>query len=81
MGAKEELKQREEWKETLKILERNLSIEENQCLYDKCKRDLEEIYDNITEGICIRSRSQWYDEGEKFSKCFLNLEIFNGMKS
>ena len=44
-------------------------------------RDLEEIYDNIAEGIRIRSRCQWYEEGEKSSKFFLNLEKFNGMQS
>ena len=80
MRAKEERKQREELEATLKLLEKNLSTEENQCLYDKCKRDLEEIYD-IAEKVCIRSRCQWYEEGEKSSKFFLNLEKFNGMQS
>ena len=41
------------------ILEKKLFTEENQCLYNKCKQDLEEIYDNIAQGICIRSRCQW----------------------
>ena len=52
--------------------------EENQCLYNKCKRDLEDIYDNIAEGRRIRSRCQWYEEGQKSSKFCLNLEKFNG---
>ena len=77
MHAKEERKQREELKITLKLLEKNLSTEENQCLYDKCKGDLQEIYYNIAEGIHIRSRCQWYEEGEISSKFFLNLEKFN----
>ena len=82
MRAKEERKQRDELETTLKSLEKNLSTEENQCLYDKCKRDLEEIYDNIAEGrIRIRSRCQWYEEGEKSSKFFLNLENFNETRS
>ena len=81
MRAKKERKQREELEVNLKLLEKNLSTEENQCLYDKCKRDVEEIYDNIAEGIRIRSRCQWYEEGEKSSKFFLNLEKFNGMQS
>ena len=63
---------------TLKLLEKNLSTKENQCFYDKCKRDIEEIYDNIAEGIRIRSRCQWYEDGEKSSKFFLNLEKPNG---
>ena len=77
MRAKEEQKQREELETTLKLLEKNLSTEENQCLYDKCKRDLEEIYDNIR----IRSRCQCYEEGEKSYKFFLHLEKFNGTQS
>ena len=47
MRAKEERKQRDELETTLKSLAKNLSTKENQCLYDKCKRDLEEIYDDI----------------------------------
>ena len=37
MRAKEKRKQREELETTLKLLQKNLSTEENQCLYDKCK--------------------------------------------
>ena len=81
MCAKEERKQRDELETTLKSIEKNLSTEENQCLYDKCKRDLEEIYNNIAEGIRIRSRCQWYEEGEKSFKFFLNLKKFNGTRS
>ena len=33
------------------------------------------------EGIRIRSRCQWYEEGEKSSKFFLNLEKFNVVQS
>ena len=81
MRAKEERKERDELETTLKSLETNLSTEENQCLYDKCKRNLEEIYDNIAEGIRISSRCQWYEEGEKSSKFFLNFEKLNGTRS
>ena len=35
----------------------------------------------LKEGICIRSRCQWYEEGEKSSKFILNLEKFNEMQS
>ena len=79
--AKEERKQRDELETTLKSVEKNLSNGQNQCLYDKCKRDLEEIYDNIAERTRVRSRCQWYEEGEKSSKFFLNLEKFNGTRS
>ena len=66
--AKEERKQKQEFETTVKIPRKPLSTEENQCLYDKCKRDLEEIYDNIVEDIRIRRRYQWYEEGKKSSK-------------
>ena len=39
-----------------------------------CKKQLEEIYDDITEGIKVRSKCQWYEEGKKSTKFFLNLE-------
>ena len=55
--------------------------EENQCLYHKCKRDLEETYGNIVEGTRVRSRCQWYEEGKKPSKFFLNLKKFNEKQS
>ena len=61
MRAEEEQKQREELEITLELLEKIFSTEENQCIYDKCKQDLEEIYDNIPEGICIRSRCRLYE--------------------
>ena len=78
---REERKQREELEITLKLLEKNLSTKENQCLYDKCKQDLEKIHDNIAEGIRIRRRCQWYEEGEKSSTFSLNLEKFNETQS
>ena len=78
---REEQKQREELEITLKLLEKNLLTTENQCLYDNCKQDLEKIHDNIAEGIHIRRRCQWYEECEKSSKFFLNLEKFNEMQS
>ena len=81
MRAKEERKEREELEAPLKLPEKNLSTEENQCLYDQCKQDLEEIYGNIAEGIRMRSRCQRYEEGAKSSKFFLNLEKFNRMQS
>ena len=81
MRVKEERKQREELETTLKLIEKNLSIEENQCLYEKFKRDFELIYYNIAEGIRIRGRCQWYEEGEKSSKFFLNLQQLKGMQT
>ncbi|KAL9979988.1 hypothetical protein ACROYT_G008516 [Oculina patagonica] len=38
------------------------------------KKDLEKIIEYRTKGAIIRSKSLWYNEGEKNSKYFLNLE-------
>ena len=49
--------------------------------YSKCKSDLESLYNYITAGIILRSKSEWYEHGEKSSKHFLNLEKHNKAKS
>ena len=38
------------------------------------KKELENIIEYRTKGAIIRSKSQWYNEGEKNSRYFLNLE-------
>ena len=58
----------------LKELESNLNSEINLNEYTKCKKDLELIYERITEGVKIRSKCQWYEEGENSTKVFLNLK-------
>ena len=35
------------------------------------------IYNRITDGIILRSRAQWFEEGEKSTKYFLSLEKSN----
>ena len=61
----------------LKELESNLNSGANFNEYTKCKKDLEIIYQGIAEGVKIRSKCQWYEEGEKSTKFFLNLEKKN----
>ena len=46
----------------------------NSAEYINCKNQLEEIYDDIAEGVEIKNKYQWYEEGEKSTKFFLNLE-------
>ena len=58
----------------IKNIEQNLNSPEKIQQYDSCKARLEEIYENIAEGIKVRSRCQWYEDGEKSTKFFLNLE-------
>ena len=36
---------------------------------------------NYTEGIILRSKVNWYEHGEKFSRYFLNLEKRNKTRS
>ena len=38
------------------------------------KKELESIIEYKTKGAIIRSKARWYNEGEKNSKYFLNLE-------
>ena len=42
--------------------------------YNQYKAELEKLYDYITAGIILRSRTTWYKQGEKSSKYFMNLE-------
>ena len=42
--------------------------------YENAKNELEKLYDYITNGIILRSKAHWYEEGEKNTKYFLSLE-------
>jgi hypothetical protein len=44
---------------------------------NRIKKDIEEIISIDTKGSIMRSKIQWYEEGEKSSKYFLNLEKLN----
>ena len=56
------------------------SSEEVITVYKNCKSDLEALYNYITEGIILLSKSNWYEFGEKSSKYLLNLEKCNKAK-
>ena len=58
----------------LKFLESNLNCDINSAENIDCKNQLEVIYDDIAEGIKVRSKCQWYENGEKSTMFFLNLE-------
>ena len=45
------------------------------------KQELENCYKQITEGIIVRSRVKWYEQGEHSSKYFLNLIKKNKAKT
>ena len=67
-------KKRHQLESNLKFLEKSLSCDKNIEEHHRYKDDLDEIYDNIAEGVNIRCKCQWYEEGKKSTKCFLNLE-------
>ena len=50
------------------------SISEAQMKLDSLRGELEQIIEYRTKGAIVRSRSRWYNEGEKNTKYFLNLE-------
>ena len=64
----------------LKVLESNLNCDINTVEYINCKNQLEEIYDNIAESKKVRSKCQWYEDGEKSTKFHLNLEKAKAMQ-
>ena len=53
------------------------SCEEVITEYNNCKSDLETLYNYITAGIIMLSKSKWYEFGEKSSRYFLNFEKRN----
>ena len=42
---------------------------------------MDDLYNYITEGAILRSKVRWYEEGEKLTKYFLNLEKSNRNKT
>ena len=64
-------------KRKLKELELNLCVNR----YTKCKNDLELVYERIAEAVKIRSKFQWYNEGEKSTKFSLISKKAPSIKS
>ena len=63
--------------EILKLREENFNIdpsEENITKLDEARSEYETLYDYIIQGKIIRSRANWYEQGERNLKYFLNLE-------
>lgn len=74
-----ELREREEFlRKRVETLEKDLKDNEiNYVEYIQCKTEWENIIRVKTEGILLRSKSKWVEEGERNSKYFLNLEKRN----
>ena len=62
----------------LKKLENNLESSENLTKYESIKSNLKLIYDHFAEGVRLRSKCDWYEQGKKSTKFFLNLEKQQG---
>ena len=74
--VKEENKDQNFLEKELKKLEKYLNnLQINEC-YLKCKQKLQNIYTKKGNGIRIRSKCNWYKNGEKSTKFFLNLEKY-----
>ena len=73
--AKERRKQRALLEYELEKLENNLESSENLRKYESLKSNLELTYDHIAEGVRLRSKCDWYEQGEKSR---INLEKQRG---
>ena len=61
-----------------KTLDKNIVSESPEYYeYLKTKGEWESIVKKRTNGILLRSKAQWIEEGEKNTKYFLNLEKRN----
>ena len=54
--------------------------EQSAFRLQKCKEDLENARKPLIEGLIVRSRTKWHEEGERSSKYFLGLEKRNAMR-
>ena len=81
--AKVRRAKRNKLKLRVKKLEGLLSTDSQEIAkeYYDHKQELESIYNYIIEGIIMRSKTDWYEHGEKSTKYFLNLEKRNKAKS
>ena len=82
--SKERAKKKKEFENEAQV---NLNLKKDELEKNPCsetetdftaaKQDVENIYQEKTEGNFIRSRLRWYEEGEKSSKYFFGLEKRN----
>ena len=79
--GKEENKDQNFLEKELKKLEKNLTnFQANEC-YLECKQKLQNIYNKKVNGIRIRSKCNWYKNGERSTKFFLNLEKYRATQA
>lgn len=76
MKAKTERSKRIELEKKLQNLEQiGYEMDDNKKEeYEQVKQSLDEYYNKVTDGLIIRSKSNWVEYGEKSNKYFLTLE-------
>ena len=74
--VKEENKDQNFLEKELKILEINLTNFQANHYYLEYKQKLQNIYTKNVNDIRIRSKCNWYENGEKSTKFSLNLENY-----
>ena len=80
MKAKKTNKKLKTLENNLKLLEKELEYESNDIThanYIQCKGEWETILKVKADGIKLRSKTKWVEDGEKNTKYFLNLEKRN----
>ena len=69
----------------IQILEQHRSMSSDPTILrhsmKQQKNESEKLNNSITEGIIFRSKCNWYENGEKSSWYFLNLQCRNKAKS
>ena len=79
--AKNKIKEKAFLENKINKLEQVLDDNNNNKIdYEICKGKLNEIYDDISNGIKIRSKCNWYEYGEKSSKFFLTWKNIGLLK-
>ena len=68
--AKERRKQQAYLESEFKKLENDPESSGNLRKHESPKNDLELIYDQIAEGVRLRSKCDWHEQGEKSTKLF-----------
>ena len=63
-------KERKAFEKKVKDFERNIQNFDDNHEYLTCNNKLEAIYDDIANGIKVRSRCDWFEHGKKSSIFF-----------
>ena len=80
--AKERNKLQKELEDKLTSLETQLILDSSALAdYNKCKSEWKEILKFKAEGMKLRSKTKWTEDGEKNTKYFLNLEKPNSHRT